>query len=307
MVRFSDSKGGQNMGEIAAISAAFLWALSSILFSFSGKKIGSSALNLLRLSFAAIFLLIIHTIIYGSPIPLDASIQQWGWLSLSSIIGLVIGDLFLFQSFIMVGPRLAMLVMAVSPVISTIFAWIFLGEILTPIQISGVLLTIFGVSLVIMDRSNKHNPIYSERHKWIGILFAFGAATGQAIGLIFAKKGLPPEFSALSGVVIRVLVAVIAVWLFAIITNQLKKNLQKIREFPETIKFTFAGAVVGPFIGVWLSLIAVQFAKVGIASTLMALTPIFHLPIGSILKEKITKQAIFGTIITMIGVAIIFL
>jgi len=295
------------MGEFAAISAALLWAISSIIFSFAGKQTGSSSLNLFRLSFAAIMLLIFHTIIYGMPIPLDASVQQWGWLSLSSIIGLVIGDLFLFQSFIMVGPRLAMLVMSLSPVISTIIAWIFLGEILSNLQITGVILTIGGIALVIMDRNNNQNSLYGSRHKWIGILFGFGAATGQAVGLIFAKKGLPPEFSALSGVVIRVLVATIFVWIIAIISKQAKKNIERIKQNPKTIKYTFLGALVGPFVGVWLSLVAVQFAKVGIASTLMALTPIFHLPIGKFLNEKITRQAILGTLIAMIGVAIIFM
>lgn len=295
------------MGEIAAISAAFLWALSSILFSFSGKLIGSSSLNRIRLSFAFLFLVITHTFVYGTPIPTTASNEQWLWLGLSSIIGLVVGDLLLFQSFIMVGPRLAMLVMAITPVISALFAWIFLGETLSFLQMSGIFLTIGGISIVILDRNNSHNPIYSERHKWIGILLGIGAAIGQAVGLIFAKKGLPPEFPALSGVVIRVLVAVISVWFFALLTKQGKKSFQQIRQFPKAFRFAFAGAMVGPFLGVWLSLIAVQFAKVGIASTLMALTPIFHLPIGTILKEKISKQAIAGTFIAMVGVAIIFL
>jgi len=295
------------MGDIAAISAAFLWALSSILFSFSGKQIGSSSLNRIRLSFAFLFLIITHTLVYGTPIPFNATYEQWMWLGLSSIIGLVVGDLLLFQSFIMVGPRLAMLVMAVSPVISALFAWIFLGEILSILQISGVILTIGGIAVVIMDRNNSHTQIYSDRHKWIGILFGVGAAIGQAAGLIFAKKGLPSEFPALSGVVIRVLVAVISVWFFALLTKQVKKSFQQIRQFPKAFRFAFIGAMVGPFLGVWLSLIAVQFAKVGIASTLMALTPIFHLPIGTILKEKISKQAIAGTVIAMVGVAIIFL
>jgi len=295
------------MGELAALAAALLWALSSILFSVSGKQIGSASLNRIRLSFALLFLLVTHTILYQTPIPTNASLQQWIWLSLSSLIGLVIGDLLLFQSFIMVGPRLAMLVMAVSPVISTIFAWIFLGEILSFIQLIGIFLTIGGIATVILDRNNSQNLIYGERHKWIGILFAVGAAFGQSIGLIFAKKGLPIEFPALSGVVIRVLVATLCVWIFAFLTKQMKTSFQQVKHFPQAIKFAIAGSMVGPFLGVWLSLLAVQFAKLGIASTLMALTPIFHLPIGLIQKEKITKQAIFGTIIAMIGVSIIFI
>lgn len=295
------------MGEIAAISAAFLWALSSLFFSFSGKQIGSSSLNRIRLTFAFFFLLITHTLVYGNPIPINASAEQWAWLGLSSIIGLVVGDLFLFQSFIMVGPRLGMLVMSISPVVSAVFAWIFLGEILSVLQISGIILTISGIALVILDHSNSPHPIYGDRHKWVGILFGVGAAIGQAVGLIFAKKGLPEEFPALSGVVIRVLVAFLAVWITAIFTKQFTKSFKQIKQFPKAFQSAIVGAMVGPFLGVWLSLIAVQFTKIGIASTLMALTPIFHLPIGRILKEKITKQAIIGTFIAVIGVAIIFM
>lgn len=295
------------MGEFAAISAAFLWALSSLFFSFSGKQIGSSSLNRIRLTFAFFFLIITHTLIYGNPIPFDASSEQWLWLGLSSIIGLVVGDLFLFQSFIMVGPRLGMLVMSISPVISAIFAWIFLGEILTTLQILGIILTIAGVAMVILDRSNSPHPIYGDRHKWIGILFGVGAATGQAIGLIFAKKGLPVGFPALSGVVIRIMVAFVAVWISAILTKKFTVSFKQIKQFPKGFQSAIIGSMVGPFLGVWLSLIAVQFTKVGIASTLMALTPIFHLPIGKLLNEKITKQAIIGTFIAVIGVAIIFL
>ena len=295
------------MGEISALVAAFLWAVSSIFFSFSGRQIGSSLLNLVRLSFAFIFLLITHTIIFGSPIPLNASLQQWSWLGLSSLIGLVIGDYFLFQSFIMVGPRLGMLVMAISPVISSIFAWLFLGESLTFIQIIGIILTIGGISIVVLDRNDPQNTIYGDRKKWLGILFAVGAAIGQAVALIFAKKGLPSDFSALSGVVIRVMVATIFVWLQVLIRRQIKTGFQVIRKNLKAMKLALVGSVIGPYLGVWLSLLAVQFAKVGIASTLMALTPIFHLPIGSILKEKITIQAVFGTFIALSGVAILFL
>lgn len=295
------------MGEISALIAAFLWAVSSLFFSFSGKQIGASLLNLVRLSFAFVFLVITHTILFGSPIPLEASFQQWSWLGLSSLIGLVIGDYFLFQSFIMVGPRLGMLVMAISPVISSLLAWVFLGEVLSLLQIFGIILTIGGISIVVLDRNDSQNTDYRDHNKWLGILFAIGAATGQAVGLIFAKKGLPPDFSALSGVVIRVMVASIFVWIQALVRKQIKPGIQILRKNIKAIKSAFVAAIIGPYIGVWLSLVAVQFAKVGIASTLMALTPVFHLPLGSILKEKITIQSVLGTIIAISGVAILFL
>jgi drug/metabolite transporter (DMT)-like permease len=42
------------------------------------------------------------------------------------------------------------------------------------------------------------------------------------------------------------------------------------------------GAVFGPILGVWMSVVAVHHAKAGIAATLMSLAPVLMLPIGRI-------------------------
>lgn len=295
------------MGELAALATAFLWAWTSIFFSFAGKEIGSRSLNRIRLVFAVILLSITHLILLGTPFPLDASPERWLWLGLSGLIGLVIGDAFLFSSFVIIGPRIAMLIMSLAPAIGALLAWILLNETLNPSQIIGIILTIAGIAIVVLDNSNGKSKL-DLKQNWKGLLLAFGGATGQAVGLIFAKKGLADDYSSLSGVLIRMVVAMLAIWLVAIFSKQAKYTIQQMRKFPKAIKFISAGAVSGPFLGVWLSLAAVQSAKVGIASTLMALTPIFHLPIGKyILKEKITFQAIIGTIIAMVGIAVIFI
>lgn len=295
------------MGEIAALITAFLWAGTSIFFTFAGKQIGSQSLNRIRLTFAVVLLSITHWFLMGTPFPADASPERWLWLGLSGLIGLVIGDALLFRSFILIGHRIAMLIMSLVPAISTLFAWLLLGETLLPAQLIGIALTIFGVVLVVTDRKNKSGTQINLKEHWLGLLLAFGGAIGQAIGLIYAKKGLVDNYSALSGVLIRMISAMLIVWILALFSKQVKRTFIQLKNHPDAIKFIAAGAFSGPFLGVWLSLIAVQSAKVGIASTLMALTPIFHLPIGKyILKEKITIQAIAGTLAAMVGIAIIF-
>jgi drug/metabolite transporter (DMT)-like permease len=64
---------------------------------------------------------------------------------------------------------------------------------------------------------------------------------------------------------------------------------------------------VGPFLGVWLSLIAIQRTEVGVASTLMGLSPIFLLPIGYLVfSERFGWRAVSGTMIAMVGVWLLF-
>jgi drug/metabolite transporter (DMT)-like permease len=74
------------------------------------------------------------------------------------------------------------------------------------------------------------------------------------------------------------------------------------------MKYTGLTTLFGPFIGVSLSLMAVQYARAGIASTLMALTPVLILfPYALIYKQKITPKEILGVIVSMTGVALFFL
>jgi drug/metabolite transporter (DMT)-like permease len=297
------------MGEIAALCTSFLWALSSISFSEAGKKVGSVIVNRIRLPYAVLFITLAHLFLTGNMYPLDAGLQRWFWLGLSGIVGLTLGDTFLFQAYVQIGPRLAMLVMASVPVISTIFAWFFLGETLNFGEIAGIFMTVAGISLVVLDRNGKGNGLQRDQRQYVvGLLFAFGGALGQAGGLVLAKQGLTGDFPVISGVWIRMFTAMIAIWLVALLFGQGVKTLRAISGSKNVWWIIGLGALVGPFLGVWLSLVSVRFAPVGIASTLMSLTPIFLLPIAKrMFKEEITLKAIIGTLLSMAGIAVIFI
>lgn len=298
------------MGSIAAILTSICWSWSAIFFSSAGYIVGSKVVNRTRLLFAVIFLTITHLIVTGSLLPFHAEGFRWLWLGLSALIGLVLGDAMLFQAYVLIGPRRAMLIMAIVPAISAIFAWIFLGETLTVFQIFGISLAISGIMLVVLDQKARRKTQIPGRPSkdWLGYLLSIGGAFGQAIGLIFAKKGLEGNFSALSGVQMRMIIAAAIIWLITLFSKEIKQNFQLLKNNPKTIRFIAGGAFVGPFLGVWFSLIAVQNTKVGISSTLMALTPIIHLPIARYyLHEEINARAIVGTLVTIAGIALIFL
>jgi drug/metabolite transporter (DMT)-like permease len=295
------------LGELASLATAVLWTGSATFFSIASRRLGSAVLNRTRLLLAVIFLLVTHTILLGSPLPLDASPDRWLWLGLSGVIGLAIGDAMLFQAYVLIGPRLGLLMLSTAPLISTLLAWVLLGERLLPIEWFAVLLTIAGIAWVVTRGSgpilNHHRPHYVQ-----GILLGLGAAAGQATGLTLSKMGLGGDFPALSGVVIRMLAGFVALWGWTLLRGGIGETFTRWSQDRAALLPATAGAIVGPFLGVWMSLIGVQLARVGVASTIMALPPVFSLPVSRfILKEKINWQAWAGTFVAMAGIALLFL
>ena len=296
------------MGEIAALLTAGFWASSSIFFTQSGKLVGSVIVNRMRLLFAVGLLMAAHWISLGEILPFNAGATNWFWLGLSGIVGLVIGDAFLFQAYVDIGPRLTTLMLAAAPVLGTLMAWIMLGEVLNPLKIIAILITICGIGVVVMERGNGAPSAHDRRRYILGILLGLGAALCQAAGLTLSKMGLTNGFSPLSGVSIRMIVAAGALWLVTLLARQGKVTFQRTLSTPGAIKNILLGSIFGPFLGVWMSLIAVQNAYVGVASTLMALTPILVLPVSKwVFKEQVSWQAVIGTLVSMAGIALIFL
>lgn len=296
------------LGPLAALGASFCWSFTSTFFTLAGRRVGSMVVNRTRLVLAVIFLIFTHWVMLGTPFPWHAPPERWFWLGLSGVLGLVIGDAMLFQSFIWLGPRLSMLIMSLVPVISTLFAWVLLGERLSAWQITAILITVGGVASVILDQKGNNAAIVEGRAYLIGVLFGLGGAMGQATGLIAAKKGLAGDFSALSGTLIRMFVAMIVLWAVTILMRRGQETLRKLKEDRKAFKYLLAGAFFGPFLGVYLSLVAVQATQVGIASTLMSLPPVFLLPISHfVFGERIGLRAVIGTLVAITGVAMLLL
>ncbi len=295
------------LGEFAALGTSLCWSATATFFTLAGQKVGSMVVNRTRLLLAILFLLITHRLLQGTFLPLAAGWDRWAWLALSGVIGLVVADGFLFQAYVSIGPRLGSLLMSLSPVVSAVLAWLVLGEHLSPGQVAGIALTIGGVMWVVLDHSSPVRNSPDRRRYFWGVLFGLGAATGQAIGLIMAKKGLSGDFPALSGNVIRMLSAGATLWAITFFQGQAGQTIQRLLQERRAILNIVGGAFFGPFLGVWLSLISIQLTHIGVASTLMALPPIFLLPISYfVFKERLGWAAIAGTVVAMIGVVILF-
>lgn len=294
------------IGELAALATSVAFSFGSTFLTLAGRRVGSMVLNRTRLVLAILFLILTHWVVLGMPFPTQAEPDRWLWLGLSGIVGLVLGDIFLFQAFVWIGPRLSMLMMSLAPVIAAFQAWIFLGETISLLQVGAILLTLGGVAWVVMGCNPSRNR--TDRNYTRGILFGLGGAFGQATGLVLAKNGLGGDFSPISANLIRMITAAIVLWLITLIQGEAKATIQTLFENRRGMLFVLLGTFAGPFLGISFSLLAIQHAEVGIASTLMALPPVLLLPISYVVfKERYGWGAIVGTLLAIAGVALLFL
>ncbi len=303
----------RELGEIAALLTALCFSISSIFFTVAGRRFGPLTSNRLRLVIAVLMLGMIHWIVYGIPLPVTASLSRWLWLGTSGIVGLAIGDLFLFRAYVTIGPRLGLLFLSLSPALASVLAWLLLGETLNLASILGITLTLAGIAWVVLESNTNQKPGSGEtvsalpKSNLSGFLAGLIAATGQALGVVLAKPGLAGDFSPISGNVIRMSAAFLAIWLVTLFQRQVLPTVRQATDQKSGLLYVLAGAVFGPLVGVSLSLYAIQNTGVGIASTLIALPPIFLLPIGYfIFKEQISWRAVAGTVIAVVGVGLLF-
>jgi drug/metabolite transporter (DMT)-like permease len=294
------------IGELAALATSFFFAMTALIFTQTGRMVGSQVTNRMRLTFALIYLIILNAILFREPLPFSAEGSRWLWLSLSGIIGLSLGDAFLFQALVSVGPRLGTLLLSLAPIFGSIIAWVFFGETLTVVQITGIALALAGIAWVVT--SHEEPPDTPRGHTKRGVLFGVLAGLGQAVGLVLSKQGMFGDFSPFQANAIRMLAAVIFIWGWTVFDGKVGATFTALRDKPRMVGLIALGAVVGPLLGVSASLLAVQHAEVGVASTLMSLPPVIILPISYFaLKERIGWQAILGTVLAIIGVAVLFL
>lgn len=278
-------------------------------FEAAGKRVGALSLNLIRLVMGLCFLAVYNVIVNHEFLP-TATAYQWFWLAISGFVGFVLGDLFLFRAFIMIGARISMLIMALVPPLTALIGWATLGEILTPREFLGMGITILGIVLVMSvkadfgqlrkSRSLKPGPVVA------GVMFALAGATGQAVGLVLSKKGMQ-DMDAFSATQIRIMAGVVGFSLIVTAFRRWKRLFGSLSDV-KAMKAAALGSFTGPFLGVSLSLLAVQHTDTGIAATLMALTPVLIIPPEMLIrKEKIHVQEIIGAAISVTGVAMFFL
>lgn len=306
-------------GPAAGVATSMLWTATSLLFTAAAKRVGTTTVNIFRITLAVVLLGVTHRLLTGAWIPHLVGGQVL-LLALSGIVGLSIGDQALFTSFIHLGPRLAMLIYATSPIFAALLAWLTLGETMHGIAWLGVGLTLLGVAWVVLERPE--DKVVANRSIRIkGVILALIGSACQGGGLLLSKQGMghgwlpaAEHLDAQAATLVRLSFAWVGM-IPIIAIHGLRQRKRRAKGIPPKsvgslragLAFTACGAVVGPYLGVWLSLVAADRAPVGVAQTLCSLTPVFLLPFAVLIhKERISPRAAVGAVIAVAGTALLF-
>ena len=306
------------IGELISIGVAFSWTATALLSEFGSKRLGNLTLNVLRMLLAMLFSLVLFGVVTGSPLPPGASAEAAGWMLLSGLVGYVIGDFCLFQCYIIIGSRYGQLFMTLAPLAAALMAWLTLGQQMKAMSIVAMLVTLLGIGISVLGRGEHHKV--SLKLPLNGVLFAIGAAVCQGVGLVLSKigmdhyetttmaeAGIPDWIVPFSANFYRCIAGIIGFLFLLWVANGLD-HLREAMHDRKGLTVATATTIFGPFVGVGFSLMAVQYTGAGIASTLMAMTPIIILlPSYWLFHEKITWRAVFGAVISVCGVSLFFM
>lgn len=328
-----------NFGELIAVAVAFSWTITALSFEFAGNRVGSLAVNILRLISGFILLGGLLLVTTGTILPSHADADTWLWMSLSGVVGFVFGDFCLFYSYTLITARFSQLLMTLAPPFAALFGWIILGESLSFMALVGMTVTLGGIALSILKKEpstalvagtsnltvvvpegeiKKRTGKFSVQIPLRGILFGIGGALGQGLGIVLSKKGMIFYEAAAQGsevinyipfaaTQIRVIAGIVGFGIIIILSGRLRSTIEALKDRKSMVAI-FTGSFFGPFLGVSMSLMAVRHTNTAIASTIMATTPILILvPYVLFYKKKVTTIEVIGAILSVVGVSLFFL
>ncbi len=328
-------------GELISLVVAISWTTTALFAEVASRRIGSLPLNVVRMTMSLILLGLTLYLTLGVPYPLFADGQTWMWLCLSGFVGYVLGDYCLFSSYIYIGSRFGQLFMTLSAPTAAVAAWILLGEAMTPLALVGMLVTLTGIGISVLNKGSEDEAGKKRKLQLKlplkGVIFGILAGMGQGIGLVLSKVGMEyyeasiaaqgiadmssymapdalipvslgfmmPFASTLIRAIMGFVGFTIALLVF---TRNGSKRLNNAVHDKKAMWFTFGATMFGPFIGVSLSLMATLYTNAGIAQTIMALTPVFILaPAHFLLHQNVTFREVIGAIISIVGVCFFFI
>ena len=308
----------QFVGEIISLVVAVSWTVTALFAEVGSKRLGSLQMNVIRM---VLSLLMLGTTLWwftGSPVPLYADGKAWFWLSLSGFVGYLLGDYCLFNSYIWIGSRFGQLFMTLAPPTAALFGWMLLGETLAWNALLGMLVTLTGIGISVLNKGTSNK--LSLKLPLKGVLFGIGAGVGQGVGLVLSKVGMThyeasipmgeemvADLMPFASTFIRAVTGAIGFLCVMGFQKQFQTLATSVRDRKGMNAAVWA-TITGPFIGVSLSLMAVQYTEAGIASTLMALTPVFIIwPAHFFFGQKVAFKEVVGACISVVGVSLFFI
>ena len=302
-----------NPGELIAVATVCCWTISVQFFEAASKRVGATPVNIIRLSVALMLFSLLLFFKHGYFFPIHFPVHAWSYLSLSGVIGFFVGDIFLFKALVEIGPRVAMLIFSLSAPATALIGWAFLNETYVFHQWLGMIITLSGVGIVILERNQKASKPSKLKIRDIsfkGVVLGFGAMFGQACGYTLSKVGMQTEsgyLDAFSATQIRAIAAFVCFLIFFTVTRKWGNVITALSD-TKAVLFTAAGSAIGPFLGVSLSLLVLHYLTTGVASTFLSLVPVFIIPFSIFVhKEHVSIRAVAGAVIAVSGIYLLMM
>lgn len=306
------------LGEAISLAVAVSWTVTALFAEVGSKRLGSLQMNVIRMILSLVMLGATLWWFTGSPYPLYADGKTWLWLSMSGFVGYLLGDYCLFNSYVWIGSRFGQLFMTLAPPTAALFGWMLLGETLAWNALLGMLVTLTGIGISVLNKGESQK--LSLKLPLKGVLFGIGAGVGQGIGLVLSKVGmnfyegaipvgeeLVTDLVPFASTFIRAVTGAIGFLCVMGFQRQFHTLDTSMRD-RKGMNAALWATITGPFIGVSLSLMAVQYTEAGIASTLMALTPVLIIwPAHLFFGQQVTFKEVIGACISVIGVSMFFI
>ena len=292
------------IGYSLAIGAAAIWSAVALSATRVVRYFGSYNYNLLRLLGIIVFF---FPYVYINWKSLYFNQSIFSAIILSSIIGIIIGDTFLFVCLKRLGPRRQALLFSMQIPFTIILAEIFLQTLPSITELIGCALIFSGILIAIQfNRTIPDDDLENiQGNKYTGLFAGIGLALCQSIGIILMKPALQTTDPIIVSY-LRVIVAAIIMFgsLFFIKNNQLWEKMKNIKV---TLFSIFLG-FMGMGVGMTMLIYALKYGNPGVISTLSSTMPIMIIPILWIVTKNYAGHlAVVGATLTCVGAGIIFL
>ena len=293
-------------GEIASLLTALFWSLSAMAWSLAGRRVGSVAVTTIRAALAAVILAVLFRIAYGSWWPGDLGRSAVWYFVWSGVLGAGVGDLLLFRSFLLIGPRVGMLVMSLSPIFAALIAWTTpLHETLGGRAVAGIVMTVAGVAWVVGARQGDDAWKPPAGGFRAGVLLALGGTLCIALGFVLARMGFAATAdspgAAVGATYVRLVSATTCCLAALPLLGQTRGTVRAFRD-RRAMAIIVVGTLIGPVVGIWLSMVAIQWAPAGVVTALLSTAPILMIPITWLAYgDRPTARSIGGTLLAVAG------
>lgn len=283
------------LGIIVALLSAASWAFATVVFDRIGKVIPYVGITFLKGTFSIILMMVLLLFTGGLQ---AVRVWDFAFFALSGIIGISIGDSLFFKSLQDLGAKVQVIFFLLGQIFTMVLSLLLLGELLSLQQYIGAIILLTGIVVVIWGKQENHP------NKVRGIICGLLSILCFSVSAIMVKIAIT-DVEVVTATFYRMVFGTIFTLGFGVVGKQLHFWIEPLKD-KRLLSLFVLNVVVITYGGFLLSMLAIKLISVSLVSVLGTTEPVFVLLFAFLInKERIRKQEIIGTLITLIGLFII--